>query len=1139
MAPSIDFTADPDVVRVVVEGERLTYGHLFNPAFATEISLIEPLPHQRIAVYDHMLQQSRLRFLLADDAGAGKTIMTGLYIREMLTRRLISRVLIVPPAGLVGNWEHELQHLFNLSFSIVNGGDAKTESPFIGPESDRLIVSVDTLRGDAMFSRLQEAGVVPYDLVVFDESHKLAADREPDLRLRKTDRYRLAEALAGIPTEDERWGLSWSCQHLLLLTATPHMGKDYPYYCLWRLLEPDALATIDAFNAYPMDARRRHFLRRTKEELVYFDGKPIYPPRYSNTLSYDLNTGEVGEYSEQSLYDETTSYIQTYYNRAEVLNRSAARLAMSVFQRRLASSTYALLRSFERREQKLAQLIEAMRSGKIDAAKLKETQRELDKQGDIFDEKTADEEEAVDEQEENEVAEDQALEGVVPITLAELETELAQVTYLCELARKVHEAGSESKFEKLREVLLDPDYKQEKMIIFTEHRDTLESLVRRLDGLGFTDQIAQIHGGMNYQERERQVAHFRKPVEQGGAKYLVATDAAGEGINLQVCWLMVNYDIPWNPARLEQRMGRIHRFGQKHPSVLIMNLVAGKTREGRVMKTLLEKLEKIRKDLGADKVFDVIGRLFEGVSLRDYLEMRHCNDAIASTLRVSSVERKYMEQAIRGDADTVERRIAGTLTKEQVEAWEVSQKSLYGKESDGGAVKRELPRLKVTMEQETYRRLLPGYVGRFLENAAPLVDIGIEGDIQGIFALRPLKPGRLDWLLPYLERYAPQAREACTLYHPSSDDEETIFLHPGEPVFDRFRDSIRDRFAQDALRGSIFIDPTVQQPYYFHLAQVAVERIADATLHAFERAETLESRLIGIKQWQDGTIEDCSLEHLLLLRGSGYLPPSLVSFAANADEAAAFAVTFTREQVVEKMAQKKREKLLADLRARKEFVERSFIYQAADLAELRKKQKEKAEQGDIRAKGELTRVKQRQQELAQRKEEALAVIEREPVLVMPGKITFLAHALVVPSSDPEERMRYDADVEATAVRVAWAHEEALGATVIDVSTAERAMAAGLGEWPGFDLWSLRPGGERVAIEVKGRVGFGTVELTENEYIQACQLQDGYWLYTVFECAKPQPRLCRVQNPFKKLMVNEKKRFVINEGAIFAAAEEDL
>src|SRR6266487_4767527 len=315
-APPIDFTANADIVRMVVEGERLTYGHLFNPAFATEISLIEPLPHQRLAVYEHMLQQNRLRFLLADDAGAGKTIMTGLYIREMLTRRLISRVLIVPPAGLVGNWEHEMHSLFNLPFTIVAGSDARFGNPFIGPQSDLLIVSVDTLRGDSMFSRLQEAEVIPYDLVIFDEAHKLAADREADFRVRKTDRYRLAETLAGIPNEDPRWELSWSCHHLLLLTATPHMGKDFPYYCLWRLLEPDALSTIDAFNAYPMDARRRHFIRRTKEELVYFDERPIYPPRISNTLSYDLGKGEV---SEQQLYDATTAYIQTYYNSARFL----------------------------------------------------------------------------------------------------------------------------------------------------------------------------------------------------------------------------------------------------------------------------------------------------------------------------------------------------------------------------------------------------------------------------------------------------------------------------------------------------------------------------------------------------------------------------------------------------------------------------------------------------------------------------------------------------------------------------------------------------------------------------------------------------------------------------------------------------
>src|SRR5438874_8736750 len=207
--PSIDFTADPDVVRVVAEGERLSYGHLFNPTFASELSLIEPLPHQRIAVYERMLVEPRLRFLLADDAGAGKTIMTGLYIREMLTRRLISRVLIVPPAGLVGNWEHEMRNLFNLPVRIITGNDARSDNPFTGPKSDLLIVSVDTLAGERMFSRLQEADVIPYDLVAFDEAHKLAADRGADFYMRKTDRYRLAEAFVGIPDEDEKWSLAW------------------------------------------------------------------------------------------------------------------------------------------------------------------------------------------------------------------------------------------------------------------------------------------------------------------------------------------------------------------------------------------------------------------------------------------------------------------------------------------------------------------------------------------------------------------------------------------------------------------------------------------------------------------------------------------------------------------------------------------------------------------------------------------------------------------------------------------------------------------------------------------------------------------------------------------------------------------
>ena len=314
-SPGLDFSADPDAVWALAESHRLAYGHLFNPAFASETSLIDPLPHQRLAVYKHMLQQSPLRFLLADDAGAGKTIMTGLYVREMLARRLIRRVLIVPPAGLVGNWEREMRTLFRIAFRVVSGADGRLGNPFAGPESDLVIVSVDTLAGERMFTHLGDRLTQSYDLVIFDEAHKLSADRQPDFRERKTDRYHLAEAVAGAVVNGDQWTLPWSAQHLLLLTATPHMGKEFPYYFLWRLLLPDALSTYEAFTKFPEESRQRHFIRRTKEEMVRLDGSPLYPERTCDTLSYDLTKGPD---SEQELYEETTDYLRSFYNQARV-----------------------------------------------------------------------------------------------------------------------------------------------------------------------------------------------------------------------------------------------------------------------------------------------------------------------------------------------------------------------------------------------------------------------------------------------------------------------------------------------------------------------------------------------------------------------------------------------------------------------------------------------------------------------------------------------------------------------------------------------------------------------------------------------------------------------------------------------------
>jgi superfamily II DNA/RNA helicase len=357
---------------------------------------------------------------------------------------------------------------------------------------------------------------------------------------------------------------------------------------------------------------------------------------------------------------------------------------MSIFQRRLASSTYALLRSIERRAERLNVLIDDIRCGRLNLDQFIARQEKL-VVPDVLEEMTADEEGATDGREESELAEDQALEGVVAQSLADLQTELGQVQELLGLARAVYAAGEESKFEKLREVIRDPRFVSEKIIIFTEHRDTLDFLVRRFESLGFTGMVAQIHGGIDYRERDVQVEFFRKPLAEGGARFLVATDAAGEGINLQFCWLMVNYDIPWNPARLEQRMGRIHRYGQRHDPVVILNLVAAKTREGRVLKILLDKLELIRKELGSDKVFDVIGRLFQGISLKAYLEQAVTDEG----------------------ADQARWSIEGIITKEQVQALKDRELRLYGND---GHVRSQLTRLQEDIHQETYLRLLPGYV---------------------------------------------------------------------------------------------------------------------------------------------------------------------------------------------------------------------------------------------------------------------------------------------------------------------------------------------------------------------------------------------------------------------------------------------
>ena len=1120
-----DFAGDPAAVSAVVRAHCLAHGHEANPAFAIETARIDPLPHQRIAVYERMLRQDPLRFLLADDAGAGKTIMTGLLIREMLSRGRIRRVLIAPPAGLVGNWERELRTLFQLRFHIAPG-PASGGNRFLGPESDLRIVSLDTLKGETAFRELADPGISPYDLVVFDEAHKLGAHREGD-HLRRTKAYRLAEALAGRGEPGTLHArLGWQARHRLLLTATPHMGRDTPYYALWRLLDPEALPNRDAVERLPDRARRRHFLRRTKEEMVNLEGDPLYLPRRCRTENYPLSDAE------RDLYDRTTNYLRETYDRAVTPNRPAVELAMTVFQRRLASSTYALLRSFERRAERLERTIEDIRSGRRSLRSLLASGGRLPR--DFFETRTADEEAAVDGRERHELFEDEVLGAVGAVTVEDLRREIALVEDLRDRARELRDSGRETKFERLRRTLDARAHTGQKWLVFSEHRDTVDFLVRRLQALGHEGRVARIHGGMDWKEREAQVERFRDPE---GARFLVATDAAGEGINLQFCHLMANYDIPWNPARLEQRMGRLHRYGQKR-EVEIVNFVAGETREGRVLRVLLEKLDTIRQELGSDKVFDVVGRLFDAGAIR-----RRLRDAV-----LADDEGRKAAAELGND-------LAGTGVREI----ERRETGLY---RGGGEVAPRLPDLRRERERERYLELLPFYARLFLERSGKLLDFGFRGDWRDRVTVHALVPGALDPLFPAIGTHPEADRKHWTV-RPPDPGKPAIWVRPGEPVFDAIAQAVLTRHEADARRGTVLVDSGAETPYLLHLALVGIEEEDSPAAKAkgaglFARPasgrRSLERRLLLIRQSADGAVKDDeSPWGMALLRGGGGIGPGNHQLAAQSRSRFEAAEAHARA-FAERLAARRREAIRTEAPARKRRLGTGFDLRAAELAKRRaaanrrlRKLRREADAGEDRESAilaterERREVREAQKRLAGERGAALEDLRTGADRIHPERPNMLAHALVVPPPSGFPVQPREPDVEAIAMEVAMNHERKRGRSPRDVSKPALARAAGLEQdWPGFDLLSRAEGRTARHIEVKGRRGAPRVELEDNEWKAANHLGDGYWLYAVFHCDTPNPRLFRVRNPFEHLLaeLRTRQRASISAKSVREAAESD-
>lgn len=577
------FEADGHLFKLALEARRIRLAHLFDPLLAVHTSLVEPLPHQITAVYGEMLPRQPLRFLLADDPGSGKTIMAGLLIRELMVRGDVQRCMVICPGNLVEQWQDEMDRRFHLPFEILTNEKLDSAVRNWFAENDLILCRLDKMARDE--DAQEQLAQTDWDLVVVDEAHKMSAHYFGH-EVKYTKRYKLGQLVSGLT------------RHFLLMTATPHNGKEEDFQLFLSLIDGDRFVGRYRAAAHSQTDASDLMRRMVKEGLVKFDGTPLFPERHAYTVEYELSGPEA------ALYRKVTEYVREEFNRADALEEGGRRgtvgFALTVLQRRLASSPEAIYQSLRRRRERLKERLretELIRKGLVAA-------RQLDFEMPVV---TEDDLEDLDEAPDDEVEafEDEILdEATAARTIDELAAEIATLDELERLADEVRKSGVDRKWEELQKLLRAPimfkdDGKRRKLIVFTEHRDTLSYLTRRIRTvLGKQEAVVTIQGGMSRGERRDAEQSFLNDPE---VETLVATDAAGEGINLQRGHLMVNYDLPWNPNRIEQRFGRIHRIGQTEVCHL-WNLVASETREGDVFLKLLKKLEVEREALGGGRV---------------------------------------------------------------------------------------------------------------------------------------------------------------------------------------------------------------------------------------------------------------------------------------------------------------------------------------------------------------------------------------------------------------------------------------------------------------------------------------------------------------------------------------------------------
>ncbi len=1073
------FDADGDKVRLASEAYRINLAHLFDPYLAVHTSSIEPLPHQISAVYQEMLPRLPLRYILADDPGAGKTIMTGLLLKELIIRGDLKRCLIVSPGSLSEQWQDELYSKFRLKFEILTND--RFESAVSGnafAETNFCIVRLDKLARNEVIQEKLKA--TEWDLIVVDEAHKMSATVWGG-EVKYTKRFQLGRVLSDIT------------RHFLLLTATPHNGKEEDFHLFMSLIDPERFEGAARTSSQSIDVS--DVMRRlVKEDLLKFDGTPLFPERRAYTVNYNLSPPEA------SLYHAVTEYVQEEFNRADQLSsehRSTVGFALTILQRRLASSPEAIYQSLRRRRERLEHRLNEEKLGK----RAEEYKPSIRYDADFDDD---DYSSAEIEREEENVAE----KASAARTIAELEAEIDTLKKLELSANEVRISGVDRKWDELSKLLQDnecmftPDGQREKLIIFTEHRDTLRYLTEKTCTLfGSDDSIVTIHGGMLRDERRKVEERFK---QDKGVRILIATDAAGEGINLQRAHLMINYDLPWNPNRLEQRFGRIHRIGQTEVCHL-WNLVSQETREGMVFQCLFNKLEEERAALGG-KVFDILGDMtFDNKPLRDLLieAIRYGNDPEV---------RQRLWQVVDNSMNTEKFReliTENALTEDSMDVSKVME-------------------IRAEMERVEAHKLQPHFVEAFFLQAFKDLGGKIHQCEHGRYEITsvPFAIRNRDMQIGFGESVLNRYERICF------DKEDcnvpglvpATLICPGHPLLEATTDLIRERYADSLKNGSIFVDENDygRDPRLLFYIEDAIQdgvvlpngnkRIISKNVHFVELKEDGTAMNAGYAPYLDyralteeefPTVYDYVQQQGWLTHG---VEERAQAYAISEIIPAHFSEVKTHNtEMLDKIAKAVKDRMTQEIQY--------WDFRAIDL-----KEKEAAGKGNQRLTS--ANAARRAEELEARLQKRLAEIDTERMIsAMPPVI--VGGSLVIPKgllqilmhhSTPDTFSQGDRQaMEYAGMKAVMDIERKLGFIPSDVSARKC----------GYDVESVIPKEMRTDdgtclrfIEVKARAkGATTITVSKNEILTGLNKPDEFIL-AIVEVDGQNTRTVYLKKPFK-------------------------